>query len=308
LVAIFLLSATWAAPAVNIRGDFDHDALITPLDVSMLIQYLYLGGAAPEPLWTGDGNCDSRVNIADLAQLINHVYRNGPELCTGGYALAFDGSNDMVEVAFQEVFNADAYTIEAWIKIDEPQVDVISSIVDRWTFNPTAQVWALWLLRDVPYTLRCGSGGSNTQGELTAGVLEADQWYHVACSRRADGLERLFLNGSEVGQRQFAAEHNTAATPLRFGHAVGGTIRGFYGIIDEVRIWNIARGATEIAATMNVPLAGTEPGLIGYWNFDEGFGDTAGDSSPTGADGRLGKVVGADDSNPQWIMSTAPVN
>ena len=56
------------------------------------------------------------------------------------------------------------------------------------------------------------------------------------------------------------------------------------GQIDEVRIWNIARTQSEIQATIKTTLQGDEPGLVGYWNFDDG---TANDLSLNGNHGIL---------------------
>jgi hypothetical protein len=42
----------------------------------------------------------------------------------------------------------------------------------------------------------------------------------------------------------------------------------FAGLIDELRIWNIARGPNEIQATMSQELTGNEPWLVAYWNFN----------------------------------------
>jgi hypothetical protein len=65
-------------------------------------------------------------------------------------------------------------------------------------------------------------------------------------------------------------------------------------VFDDVRIWSIARTQEEIQATMNTTLKGNEPGLVGYWNFDDG---TANDLSPNGNHGSLkgdAKIVESD--------------
>ena len=53
----------------------------------------------------------------------------------------------------------------------------------------------------------------------------------------------------------------------------------FTGQLGEVRIWNIALSQAQIQATMNAPLSGHEPGLVGYYNFSDQNGN---DSSNTG--------------------------
>ncbi len=61
----------------------------------------------------------------------------------------------------------------------------------------------------------------------------------------------------------------------------------FAGTIDEVRIWNYARSQTEIRRDMCRRLTGNEPGLVGYWRFDECSGNIAFDASGNGNHGTL---------------------
>ena len=50
-------------------------------------------------------------------------------------------------------------------------------------------------------------------------------------------------------------------------------------ILDEVRIWNTARTQQQIQDNMNKELSGDEPGLVGYWKFNEGQGTTVYDNA-----------------------------
>ena len=55
-------------------------------------------------------------------------------------------------------------------------------------------------------------------------------------------------------------------------------------MMDEVRIWAVARTEEEIRHGMSCPLSDAEPGLAGYWNFD---GGNAADLTGHGHDGSL---------------------
>ena len=59
-------------------GDPTWDGVIDMADVLFLINYLYKGGPAPDPLEIGDVTCDGEVNIEDVLFLINYLYRGGP--------------------------------------------------------------------------------------------------------------------------------------------------------------------------------------------------------------------------------------
>jgi len=61
----------------------------------------------------------------------------------------------------------------------------------------------------------------------------------------------------------------------------------YNGLVDDVRIWNVARTQAEIRVKMNRALTGSESGLAAYWPFDEGTGGTAHDQTANGNDGTL---------------------
>ncbi|MCK4225038.1 MAG: hypothetical protein KAX39_07640 [candidate division Zixibacteria bacterium] len=64
-----------------LHGDANGDEVIDLGDVVYLINYLYKGGPAPDPLEMGDNNCDEVVDLGDLVYLINYLFKNGPLPC-----------------------------------------------------------------------------------------------------------------------------------------------------------------------------------------------------------------------------------
>ena len=74
-----------------------------------------------------------------------------------------------------------------------------------------------------------------------------------------------------------------------------GVAEGFFqGVMDEARIWNVARTQAQIQATKDLQLAGGS-GLIGRWGLNEGGGTTAATSAGTvnGTIVNAGWVAGA---------------
>ena len=53
-------------------------------------------------------------------------------------------------------------------------------------------------------------------------------------------------------------------------------------------------------------LNGNASGLVGYWNFDEGSGQTVHDLSLYLNHGQLGSTSGGDQNDPQWVLSDGP--
>jgi hypothetical protein len=82
--------------------------------------------------------------------------------------------------------------------------------------------------------------------------------------------------------------------------------RYFAGVVDELRIWGSPGSASAIQANMHTSLTGSEPGLFGYYRFDEGAGSVAHDSSPFANHMVLGSP-GQPETLPTWVVSDAPI-
>jgi hypothetical protein len=63
-------------------GDVNTDEQVDLLDAVFLINYIFVGGSAPQSLALADVNCSGSINIADLVLLINYIFRSGPAPCT----------------------------------------------------------------------------------------------------------------------------------------------------------------------------------------------------------------------------------
>ena len=123
---------------------------------------------------------------------------------------------------------------------------------------------------------------------------QSERWFHVASTY--DGVTlRGYINGVEKGSRTFIEPLTTTQTLVEIGRSIH-TMAYFDGMLDEVRIWNLARSPEQIAQSMNARLTGNEEGLVAYYRFDEGAGTTAHDSSDRHHDATL--VAG-----PVWVPS-----
>ena len=91
-------------------------------------------------------------------------------------------------------------------------------------------------------------------------------WNHVAIS--FDGVTMSFvLNGVPAGSA--LGTLSTVSSGVTFGQGTSCCSGPFLGLLDEVRIWNVARSEAEILAAMNVELTGNESGLVGYYKMDD---------------------------------------
>jgi hypothetical protein len=142
--------------------------------------------------------------------------------------------------------------------------------------------------------------GDNKASGLMANTA---QWAHFAMTWDGTTLH-AYVNGVEKVTVPVPNMLHTGASVLTIG---GYPPNYFNGQIDEFRIWNVARSAAEIMSTMNHTLVGNEPGLTGYWKFDETSGTTAADSAmPGGHPGMLSANTAS--NNPTWVVSAAPLS
>lgn len=223
-------------------------------------------------------------------------------ICPGGSALDFDGVDDRVEVTDNTTLDLpDAISVKAWI---------LTNITSGWRTIVSKGAWhGSWnvnyhFYKDKDnYHLLFGFNDGAWHRVKSSQPITPGMWYHVAGTYDGSNL-KLYINGSLDDTLTYSATMPTTASPLGIGnmyweHYQWSTTDVWNGTIDEVAIFNRALSAEEIQATMYTRLNGDELGLVAYWDFDEGEGEIAGDSSGNGNDGTL---VGA-----EWVQSDAPI-
>jgi hypothetical protein len=108
---------------------------------------------------------------------------------------------------------------------------------------------------------------------------------------------KMYINGVDVGTTNVNSGVNLQATtnPAYISNiSLFSATTRYVGVLDEVRVWNDARTAQEIAGSKDCGLTGSETNLIAYYNFDNGIdgGNNAGlttlsDQTSNGNDGTL---------------------
>jgi hypothetical protein len=185
--------------------------------------------------------------------------------------LDFDSNNDIVNCGVGPTVDISGtqITLEAWIFPTAWRTSSFEgTIINKESLSSSG------------YMLRCGNNGQlsfafgNGTGfpevQSTTGTLTLNTWQHVAATYDGTTM-RIYRNGVQVGSSANTSSIAAAtAIPLAIGSSVSYPTRTFAGRIDEVRIWNVARSASELAANQLVqPCPGTT-GLRAYYQFDEG--------------------------------------
>jgi Concanavalin A-like lectin/glucanases superfamily/Secretion system C-terminal sorting domain len=210
-----------------------------------------------------------------------------------GQALQFDGIDDYVSFGNPTVFDVDtAVTYEAWIRPDTTP----GFIFNKWVnFQEDKQL--TYSGDKVTFYIHNVFSGVSL---VSASSVPMHQYTHVAATY--DGsMAKLYINGVFDTSKSVGNPVSNSSGVLYLAHNPDrfDVQSAFMGVIDEFRIWSTARTESEIQSTMNQTLNGNEPGLIGYWNFNEGNGSTTADQTSNGNDGTISGAV--------WIPGSSSV-
>ncbi|MEQ9491210.1 MAG: LamG-like jellyroll fold domain-containing protein [Alphaproteobacteria bacterium] len=180
-------------------------------------------------------------------------------------ALQAQANSHDVIAAPVSVDQIDNFTIEAKVKWDGTDSD--SNQVVWGNGDTPNDGYALELIEDggTGYTFGVRIGGGSL---LDSGVsVVADQVAHVAVVRE-DGAWKLVIDGTE---HDLASTEDplTPTVSFHLGRNTGaigpGGQNGFFGEIDDVRLFDIARDTTSIVADADRLLTGLEDSLIAYY-------------------------------------------
>jgi VCBS repeat-containing protein len=208
------------------------------------------------------------------------------------HALKLDGTSDYVDIgdAGNLATGGNAFTYEAWIKTsDTSDWGTILSVG-----NTTANQESFFFVNKGDGELHFHGRGVATRAESSTSVADG-LWHHVAAVYDGANTVQLYIDGTANGSSTDYGALNITGSNARIGTQSTNDQEYFNGQIDEVRVWDKARDVNEIKADMDRQLNGDEDNLIGYWNFNEGAGNVAADSSSNSNDGVL--VADADYAN-----------
>lgn len=62
-------------------GDANGDGGVNVSDAVFVINYVFIGGAPPNPLASANANCDGSVNVSDAVYIINYIFVGGAPPC-----------------------------------------------------------------------------------------------------------------------------------------------------------------------------------------------------------------------------------
>ncbi|MBI4578730.1 MAG: DUF642 domain-containing protein, partial [Planctomycetes bacterium] len=251
----------------------------------------------------------AKLILAPIFGCLIDTAARDPALAVGpaGYALQFDGSNDKVVVPRSVTLEpAQAITVECWAK-PLSGWESLCALVRKAAASDAGYVFRFQFTSPYVHWQLSKAGLSQEIWVLdpTINTSYVGAWHHFAGVYSAGGnYAKLYIDGVLVATRPGYGALVHTPVDLILGDGVHSN-ESFKGLIDEVRVWSVARTQPQIQTDKDHALLGCERGLVGYWRFDEGAGQQALDSSSRGNHGRLGDTTSSDTGDPVWVESTA---
>jgi hypothetical protein len=184
--------------------------------------------------------------------------------------------------------DAPVFSIECWVRPILPGCLV--------SYGPAASIGSgliLEALEDGVVRLRLIASDQTSLLDLKSNATDMldGSWHHVAVARSLLGAA-LYVDGKLAASQEWTASKNAnqrlvSAGTLYLGAngALSSTPTDpLSGAVGELRVWTRAIEPLDIVSAMYQRLTGTQTGLLGHWNFDNG---SCADSSGNHYDGTL---------------------
>ncbi len=218
-----------------------------------------------------------------------------PAGVVSNWCLSFDGVDDLVTVPNSAaIYGFANITVSLWFY--SPTMTTNGPVLmDKdgntgWYWQYHSSEWSIWIQGG-----KYGSVGSLTLGE----------WHHLAFAY--DGAYvRTYLDGSLKSTASRTGPISYSTYPLGIGGSPRyGTRYSFNGRIDDVRIYNRALDATEIA-TLAANTANITTGMTARIAMEEGTGTTTAVTDSTGATIATATLTGGPTWHPQCPPKLIP--
>lgn len=200
--------------------------------------------------------------VVDRSPRSVHAQLSGATVSNGrkGKALGFNGSNQRLVIPPGSFgTSTPTFTVEAWVNPTAMNANGTSTpIIHNWNaWAPGAQKgFSLRSFNGTHWEFTVADGTGYGSVAMTSPAI-VGQWQHLAATYNA-GAVALYLNGAQVGTGAFSSSIVFEQGPTYIGY---GAINAgwFNGSIDELRVYNRALSASEVANRYNQGIYSLRP-------------------------------------------------
>jgi hypothetical protein len=203
----------------------------------------------PRNWWKMDQS--SGTSVTDSAGTATGTTVNGPTWKAGnfGNALSFDGTNDYVNLP-NDLANTTAGSISMWVNTSKNYTDL------GMLFYTAAQTGGNGggSQKEMHLNFTSGGklqffieGGSKDVNIISAKSYNDGLWHNVVATWDINGNATLYVDGIAVGTQVHDAYSFVGSTRTRLGRPDTNS-RYYQGLMDDVRLYNVAIGAAQVQA------------------------------------------------------------
>ncbi len=198
---------------------------------------------------------------------------NDSEL-NNGTSVGFDGINDYVRVPVALDLSGRSFTVFSWLR--------------RNTFNETSILFSTGNNSNDVFEYGFNDDNRffvNFSGQIIETALSFPEpsevsFEHIAVVyNRENQAISAYRNGEFILEDVKVTNTYSGTGPVTLGRSEVTNDRYFNGNMHELRIWSEPLSISDVVANANRSLIGNEVGLVGYWPFDEAFGNLATDKA-----------------------------
>ncbi len=227
-----------------------------------------------------------------------------------GQALSFDGNGNFAQFSTynnetEEYYDfADPMTLEMWVKPSSlpgtGEFDLVMSSRSRTLY--------IGINEDHKFFTSIRPNPSDYFEAIGTTTVETNKWYHVSVSVEGNGELRLYVNAELEASTPVTTTFVMSTDWINLG---GGYVypsinygHFFHGQMDEFRIWNSERSASQIRSEMfTAPISATMLNAALAWQMNEGTGTSVVDL----INGfNLDLTSNGASTSPTWVTSTIP--
>ena len=193
------------------------------------------------------------------------------------YSMNLNGTDAWIKVASgTSLAFTNQYSVSAWVKAGRHQTAKIIEKGDWDGLGLGQDLWNGWM------TSVAFSDGSSSV--ISVGSRpNLNQWYYLVGTY--DGATvKLYVDGTLKNSVSVAKNIRYNGRFISIGSDAGNQ-KFFEGLFDEVSIWNQAMTTDQMTTGRTIGFTGVEPGIKGYWKFNEAGGSSCFDVTPDHYDG-----------------------
>ncbi|MDA8895495.1 BspA family leucine-rich repeat surface protein [Flavobacteriales bacterium] len=244
---------------------------------------------------TDDGSCMSYEEfLIDSLQLALAVFETVEE--AQDYSLSLDGDDDYIDIGQSDIFEFDSSSFSVSINFKSLSYDD-SRIIGNYNGNGQYPTWNIGVSRPSGglghLYLDLRSPGIEFYGNID--VCDG-LWHNILLVRNGNNFS-VFVDGvTDINSNHILDDNDlTDNTNIIIGKANVIEQEFLNAKINNLLIFNKPLNSDYIESLQVCPPTGQEEGLVGYWKFNEGSGDTVYDISGNGNHGSINGAMFSED-------------